>query len=124
MNRVKLGFWEQQLLGSSDLADGQLEAWAGDGQGQPAARLPGWSLIRQPANGELREQVLNLVQQLSHLRGSVAIDEQFLYNLNVFIFALKEKFTQLQKPGLWSSGESGQPFPNNLMPQQGQQSLF
>ena len=65
MNRVKLGFWEQQLLGSSDLADGQLEAWAGDGQGQPAARLPGWSLIRQPANGELREQVLNLVQQRS-----------------------------------------------------------
>ena len=102
MNRVKLGFWEQQLLGSSDLADGQLEAWAGDGQGQPAAaRLPAWSLIRQPANGELREQVLNLVQQRSHLRGSVAIDEQFLYNLNVFIFALKEKFTQLQKPGLW-----------------------
>ena len=67
MNRVKLGFWEQQLLGSScDLADGQLEAWAGDGQGQPAAaRLPAWSLIRQPANGELREQVLNLVQQRS-----------------------------------------------------------
>ena len=86
MNRVKLGFWEQQLLGCCDLADGQLEAWAGDGQGQPAARLPAWSLIRQPANGELREQVLNLVQQRSHLRGSVAIDEQFLYNLSLLIF--------------------------------------
>ena len=91
-------------MGNCELADGQLEAWAGDGQGQPASRLPGWSLIRQPANGELREQVLNLVQQRSHLRGSVAIDEKFLFNLSVFIFALKEKFTQLQKPGLWSSG--------------------
>ena len=101
MNRVKLGFGSS----SCDLADGQLEGRAGDGQGQPAARLPGWSLIRQPANGELREQVLNLVQQRSHLRGSVAIDEQILYNLNVLIFALKEKFAKLQKPGFWSSGD-------------------
>ena len=70
VNRVKLGFWGEE---SSSCSVQQL--WVGrwtagllePGVDTDRVSLVAGSLIREPANGELREQVLNLVQQRSQL---------------------------------------------------------
>ena len=68
VNRVKLGFWGEE---SSSCSVQQL--WVGRwtagllGVDTDRVSLVAGSLIREPANGELREQVLNLVQQRSQL---------------------------------------------------------
>ena len=63
VNRVKLG---EQLSVQQLWADGQLERLGpGVDTDRVSVLVAAGSLIRHPANGELREQVLNQVQQRS-----------------------------------------------------------
>ena len=62
VNRVKLG---EQLSVQQLWADGQLERLGPGVDTDRVSVLVAGSLIRHPANGELREQVLNQVQQRS-----------------------------------------------------------
>ena len=64
MNRVKLG---EQLSVQQLWADGQLERLGPGVDTDRVSVLVAGSLIRHPANGELREQVLNQVEQRSQL---------------------------------------------------------
>ena len=64
VNRVKLG---EQLSVQQLWADGQLERLGPGVDTDRVSVLVAGSLIRHPANGELREQVLNQVQQRSQL---------------------------------------------------------
>ena len=64
VNRVKLG---EQLSVQQLWADGQLERLGPGVDTDRVSVLVAGSLIRHPANGELREQVLNQVEQRSQL---------------------------------------------------------
>ena len=64
VNRVKLG---EQLSIQQLWADGQLERLGPGVDTDRVSVLVAGSLIRHPANGELREQVLNQVEQRSQL---------------------------------------------------------
>ena len=64
VNRVKLG---EQLSVQQLWADGQLERLGPGVDTDRVSVLVAGSLIRHPANGELREQVLNQVEQHSQL---------------------------------------------------------
>lgn len=65
VNRVKLG---EQLSVQQLWADGQLERLGpGVDTDRVSVLVAAGSLIRHPANGELREQVLNQVEQRSQL---------------------------------------------------------